>query len=38
VALDSVAHFTAKFEKFSANDFPVLLGAILHMMKLGTLW
>ena len=35
VSLDSLAHVAPKLEKFGADDFPVFLRAILHMMELG---
>jgi hypothetical protein len=35
MSLDPLAHIAPKLEELGADDFPVLLGAVLHMMELG---
>jgi hypothetical protein len=33
-----VNHSAPKLRKFSANNFPIALGPLFHVMKLGALW
>ena len=35
MSLNPFAHVTPKLEKFGADDFPVFLCAIFHVMELG---
>jgi hypothetical protein len=35
MSLNPFAYVTPKLEKFGADDFPIFLCAIFHMMELG---
>ena len=35
MSLNAFAYITPKLEKFGADDFPIFLCAIFHMMELG---